>query len=77
MKCDILIQFGKHVKDLRTERNLSQSELAFKVNFNRNYIGMIERGERNPSLKSLHRLARALDVTLSQLMDFKCDDYDE
>ena len=49
-------EFGEHLKSLRISRNLSQVQLAFKGEFDRNYIGMLERGERNPSLKNLKRL---------------------
>ena len=74
MECDILVKFGSHLKAMRIERGYSQSELAYRGGFDRNYIGMVERGERNPSLKSLLRIAQALDVTLFELFNFECDD---
>lgn len=67
----ILIDFGKRVKQLRLKKGLTQIQLANKGDFDRNYIGMIERGERNPSLLSLQRLANALEVDLSLLVKFK------
>ena len=67
----ILIAFGQRVKALRLKKNLSQVELANKGGFDRNYIGMIERGERNPSLINLQRLADALEIELSVLMKMK------
>ena len=70
MDTDILSRFGNHLRELRVERGLTQSELAFRGNFDRNYIGMVERGERNPSLKSLNRIAQALGVSLSVLLLF-------
>jgi transcriptional regulator with XRE-family HTH domain len=60
-------QFGKRVRKLRAEKGLSQEELAFKVGIHRTYIGGIERGERNPSLKNIAAIAKALGVTLSDL----------
>ena len=63
-------QFGKRVRKLRAEKGLSQEELAFKVGIHRTYIGGIERGERNPSLKNIAAIAKALGVTLSDLFQF-------
>lgn len=66
----LLIDFGNHLRSLRIRKKLSQVELAYKGNFDRNYIGMIERGERNPSLLNLIRLAQALEIPLSELVNF-------
>lgn len=74
MTTEILSQFGGYLRKLRREKGLSQSELAFRGSFDRNYIGMVERGERNPSLKSLHRIALALGVSLSELFNFENND---
>jgi transcriptional regulator with XRE-family HTH domain len=63
-------QFGERVRKLRLARNLSQEQLAFKASMHRTYLGGIERGERNPSLKNIEAIAKALDVTLSQLFSF-------
>ena len=65
-------QFGEKVKQLRLARNLSQEGLAFKAGVHRTYLGSIERGERNPSLKNIAAIAKALNITLSQL--FSLDD---
>lgn len=71
MSDKILQNFGAHLRELRLKKGLSQVELANKGGFDRNYIGMVERGERNPALKNLVRLAEALDVDLPQLVKFK------
>lgn len=63
-------QFGEKVRKLRLARNLSQEELAFKTGVHRTYLGSIERGERNPSLKNITAIAKALNVTLAQLFSF-------
>jgi transcriptional regulator with XRE-family HTH domain len=68
---DTLKHFGARLRSLREKQNLSQAQLAYKGDFNRNYIGMVERGERNPSLLTLQRLADALEVELSVLLKFK------
>jgi len=71
MDNSILKDFGKRVKQLRLKKKFTQVQLANKGNFDRNYIGMIERGERNPSLINLQRLAESLDVDLLLLLKFK------
>ena len=59
--------FGARVRYLRLKNRLSQEELAEKCELDRTYIGGIERGERNPSLKNIYRLAKALDVAPEEL----------
>jgi len=70
MSDKILKSFGAHLKDLRLKQSLSQVELANKGGFDRNYIGMVERGERNPSLKNLARIADSLGIDLPTLLKF-------
>lgn len=60
-------QFGKRVRELRLAKGLSQEELAFRAGVHRTYLGGIERGERNPSLKNITAIAEALGITLSEL----------
>jgi len=63
-------QFGKRVRELRMARALSQEELADKAGVHRTYMGGIERGERNPSLKNIAAIADGLGVSLSELFSF-------
>ena len=65
---DILIRFGKRLKALRKERGLTQKEFSIRSGLHINYIGMVERGERNPSLKNIEIFAKTLGVSLSELM---------
>ena len=60
--------FGKRVRELRKERGLSQVELATKVGIDRSYMGFLERGERNPSLEVIAKIAEALNVTPDELL---------
>jgi len=63
-------KLGERMRKLRQAKGLSQEELAFKSGVHRTYLGGIERGERNPSLKNIAAIAKALGVTLSELFLF-------
>jgi len=67
MKNDICEKFGKKIRELRLEKKWSQENLAEVTEFHRTYIGMVERGERNPSLKSIERFAKAFEIEINQL----------
>ena len=56
------------VHDRRESLGISQEELAHRAGLHRTYISDIERGARNPSLKTLSRLADGLEITTSQLI---------
>ncbi len=62
-----LTAFGQNVARLRTERGLSQDSLAEKAEVDRTYLSGIERGVRNPGIKTVIRLARALKTTVDEL----------
>jgi transcriptional regulator with XRE-family HTH domain len=62
------IQVASAVRDLRHVRNLSQRQLATRMNVPRTYISKIENGKAMPTLSSLDRLARALQVDISALL---------
>ena len=65
---DPRIGFGKHLRELRLERELSQEKLAELADLHRNYVGGIERGERNVSLVNIVKLARGLNVKPAELL---------
>jgi transcriptional regulator with XRE-family HTH domain len=70
MKENILIQFGSRLKKLRLEKKLTQEQFANNCGLHKNYIGMVERGERNPSLINIEIIANALGISISDLMKF-------
>ena len=70
MEESILKKFGKRVRELRTERNLTQQQLADISGLHKNYIGMVERGERNPSLLNIEVLANSFKIALSDFLKF-------
>lgn len=60
--------FGQVVRTLRMTQSLSQEELAERSGLHRNAIGLIERGERSPSIESLYAIARGLGIPASDLL---------
>lgn len=65
---DVLVAFGRAVRQLRLERGLSQERLAELAGLHRTYVADVERGTRNVGLRNVDRLASALGVDLPTLM---------
>lgn len=59
---------GLTIREYREKRGLSQEAFADDVGVHRTYMGAIERGERNPTLKNLERIAAGLELKLSSLI---------
>ena len=66
---DILERFGKRVREKRTALGLSQEAFADKANLDRTYISGIERGKRNVAIRNIDAIAKALGVSIAELMD--------
>lgn len=64
-----LRRIGNRIRELRIEANLSQEKLAFACNLDRTYIGSVERGERNISVINLRKIAEALTIKVSFLLN--------
>lgn len=60
-------RFGEAVRRIRTKRGLSQEQLADLCGLDRSYIGGVERGERNPSVVVINRIAGGLEISMSDL----------
>ena len=61
--------FGAAIRELRARRRLTQERLGLESLLHRNYVGAMERGEINPTLRSMLRLAQGLDVSLSEMFE--------
>lgn len=61
--------FGQVLQRLRQERGLSQEGLGFASGYHRTYISQLERGQKNPSLRTIFQLAKALKVRPSEIIE--------
>ena len=60
-------RFGQRVRELRKARGLSQEAFAHECEIHRTYMGDVERGQRNIAIDNIVRIAKALDIELSEL----------
>jgi transcriptional regulator with XRE-family HTH domain len=67
-KADPRVVFGRHLAELRRRAGLSQEALALESGLARSYLGGVERGQRNIALLNICRLAAALSVRPSELL---------
>ena len=69
MNKELLLKFGGQVKAERLKRGISQERLGQLSGVHRTYIGMIERGEKNITLTNIQKIAKGLEMKMSELMD--------
>ena len=60
---------GLRIRELRTERKLSQEQLALAAGITPAYLGLVERGQRNATVMTIERIAFALDISLADFFD--------
>ena len=65
---DLSIAFGSVLRQLRQKCGLSQEKLGFESGYHRTYISLLERGEKSPSLQTIFKLSKALNVDPSILI---------
>jgi len=65
---DISKKFGRKVREVCLKQELSQGDVSRRLNLHRSYVSGIERGVRNPSLKVIQKIAKALAVNVDNLL---------
>ena len=70
MKTEINIKFGNRVIELRKGKGLAQEELAYICNIQRSYMGVIERGEKSVTLNTIEKIAKGLNISITELLKF-------
>jgi transcriptional regulator with XRE-family HTH domain len=66
MGADAISAFGRELRRRRVGQGLSLADLASRSGLTANFIGSVELGKRNPSLSTMHKVARALEAELSE-----------
>ncbi|WP_110956386.1 helix-turn-helix domain-containing protein [Anaerosinus massiliensis] len=61
--------FGKVLKSLRVRKGISQEEFSFNTGLHRTYISQLERGLKSPSLRTIAKICKELEFTISQFME--------
>jgi len=70
MNENTVIKLGLKIRIERQKQKISQEKLAELANLNKNFIGMIERGETNVTVKNLENIANALNLPIQELFNF-------
>ncbi len=63
-------KFGKRLRYLRRDRDITQEQLAELIDRSVSFISLLEKGESSPSLETIAKLAKALDVEVAELFKF-------
>lgn len=68
------LQVGRRIRELRKAKGLSLAQLAERADLNDKHLGLVERGDENLTLKSIRKIAAALDVPIADLFPADQDD---
>lgn len=69
MKENIQIKIGRRIKELRNNMSISQEKFALSIEMDRTYLASVEAGKRNISITNLYKIAKGLNVSLSELFN--------
>lgn len=64
----VYIKIGSRIASIRKKKNISQDHLAFIADMDRTYLMRLEKGRANPSVRTLHKIARKLKVKVAALL---------
>lgn len=67
---ELLKKLGQRIKDIRKEKGMPQIELAVELNYEKSNMSRLESGRINPRISTLHKVAKALDIKLQDLINF-------
>jgi transcriptional regulator with XRE-family HTH domain len=70
-EASVLVNFGKNLQEIREAQKLSLRELAALADVEHALIHRLEKGQTNPKLLTILRLAKALKISINKLMEFK------
>lgn len=70
MKDSLQIRVGKRIQEIRDNKKLSQQDLAAKCNFEKSNMSRLEAGKVNPTLSTLEKISKALEVNITELFNF-------
>jgi len=67
--------FANVLRYLRNEQGLTQEDFSFKAGLHRTYVSQLERGLKSPSLKTIQKIARVLDISLTDFVSLVEQNY--
>ncbi|HOK55955.1 MAG TPA: helix-turn-helix transcriptional regulator [bacterium] len=66
---DFYKKIGRKIREVRKSKKITQEELAYRIGVTPNFIGLIERGKKRPSIETLRKISDALEVPVSYFFD--------
>lgn len=66
----LAVKLGQNIRKIRAAKGLTQEAVEFKSGVPRTYLGRIERAEREPSLQTIEKLLKGLDISAQELFTF-------